>query len=380
MARIFVVDDDEQLLRMVGLMLERGGHTPTLISNPIQGLERIKTDLPDLVILDVMMPGMSGHDLCRQLRLHEPTQQLPVLILTARAQSDREVALESGADEFLSKPVTAQELLRHVNELLNRPPRPSPSEQSDENALPPMLIAVFGLVGGVGRTTLAVNLALALRQISRAPVCLLDLSVSGGQAAMHLRLSPRQGWAELKRQERLDWPTVAGVMTEHHTGLQLLSAPNMPLTPSEPDGETLRRLLTLLQGQMQFTVVDLPPVFNEGMKVTLGMADMGLHLLSPDITAVQTAVRTDRLLSTLSLTPLQRSHILNQRTSEQGLPKQTIERGLNARIPFHLPYDAQQNHALTQGSPLALRGNQPGYSSVVWRMGEALWQKVQASV
>lgn len=376
MARIFVIDDDEQLLRMVGLMLERGGHTPTLISNPIQGLEHIKTDLPDLVILDVMMPGMSGHDVCRQLRIHDETESLPVLILTARAQEvDREEALNSGADEYLSKPVTSQELLRHVNELLNRPPRhQTPVERPDVAS---MLIAVFGLSGGVGRTTLAVNLAIALRQLSRENVCLLDLSVSGGQAAMHLRLTPRMGWADVKRQGRAEWATLEPLLVEHHTGLKLLGAPTMPLSPAEPDEETLQSLLSHLKSKMVFTIVDLPPMLNTAVRTTLQHADMGLHVLTPDITAVQTAVRSDRLLSNLGITPQQRSHILNQRSNETSLPKQTIERGLNARIPFHLPYDAQQIPALTQGSPLALRGNQPGYAAAIWRMGEALWQKVQ---
>ena len=68
MARIYVIDDDEQLLRMVGLMLERGGHTVTLISNPIDGIEQIKSDKPDLLVLDVMMPNMSGHDISREIR------------------------------------------------------------------------------------------------------------------------------------------------------------------------------------------------------------------------------------------------------------------------------------------------------------------------
>ena len=62
MARIFVIDDDEQLLRMVGLMLERGGHNITLINNPLDGLEQIKADKPDLLVLDVMMPTSQYDD------------------------------------------------------------------------------------------------------------------------------------------------------------------------------------------------------------------------------------------------------------------------------------------------------------------------------
>ena len=68
MARIYVIDDDAQLLRMVGLMLERGGHAVTLLNNPLDGLEQIRADKPELLVLDVMMPNMSGHDLAKEIR------------------------------------------------------------------------------------------------------------------------------------------------------------------------------------------------------------------------------------------------------------------------------------------------------------------------
>ena len=95
MARIFVIDDDEQLLRMVGLMLERGGHNITLINNPLDGLEQIRADKPDMLVLDVMMPNMSGHDLAREIRNDENIKELPILVLTARSQEvDRTTALK----------------------------------------------------------------------------------------------------------------------------------------------------------------------------------------------------------------------------------------------------------------------------------------------
>jgi DNA-binding response OmpR family regulator len=118
-ANIYVIDDDDQLLRMVGLMLERGGHSPTLINNPAKGLDKIKSEKPDLLVLDVMMPNMSGHDVCRQIRADKDLADLPVLILTARAQEvDRVAALKSGADDYLSKPVTSQDLIQKVDDLL----------------------------------------------------------------------------------------------------------------------------------------------------------------------------------------------------------------------------------------------------------------------
>ena len=98
MAKVLIVDDDPQLLRMVGMILERGSHQPLLESNPLQAIERIREERPGLVILDVMMPELSGHDLTAQIRADEEIAATPILIVTARSQSvDREAALASGA-------------------------------------------------------------------------------------------------------------------------------------------------------------------------------------------------------------------------------------------------------------------------------------------
>ena len=186
MANIFVIDDDAQLLQMVGLMLKRGGHTATLINNPFEGLEKLKEAKPDLLILDVMMPGISGHDLTRQIRDTEELAYLPVLILTARAQEvDRVTALKSGADDYMSKPVTSHELMERIDGLLSS--KQAVAKPGREG----IILSFFSMRGGVGRTTLAVNLATALRRLTREEVCVVDFSPSGGQAAMHLRVQPK---------------------------------------------------------------------------------------------------------------------------------------------------------------------------------------------
>ena len=375
MAHIFVVDDDEQLLRMVGLMLERGGHKATLISNPTEALERFLASPPDLAILDVMMPGMSGHDLCRQLRIHDQTENLPVLILTARAQEvDRQVALQSGADDYVSKPVTSQELLRHVDKLLTE-------KSGSAKAKPPcFVIAVYGFHGGVGRTTLAVNLAVALREVSKQEVCLVDFSVSGGQAAMHLRLQSQTGWGDLLAGGPLEWRNIQRTLLTHETGLKLFAAPNVPQAPTQPTTEMTQALLGHLREHTQFVVVDLPPMLSASVKGTLAMSDLGLHVLMPDVIAVQTAVRTDRVISSMGLTPKERSHILNHREGQSTLARAIVERGLNARVPLEIGYDRNQVRALAQGAPLITSAVQSPLSTSLRLMAEALWQKVMAQV
>ncbi len=128
MAKIFVIDDDPELLMMVGLILRRAGHETFLASDSTEGIERLISEKPDLLILDLMMPHMSGFDVCRKIRATEEVQGLPIMILTARIQeSDREAAFESGATDYMTKPITSRQLISRISTLI-----PS-TENSAEN-------------------------------------------------------------------------------------------------------------------------------------------------------------------------------------------------------------------------------------------------------
>ncbi|MCA9874018.1 MAG: response regulator [Anaerolineales bacterium] len=370
MARIYVIDDDEQLLRMVGLMLDRGGHATTLINDPVEGLEQIKQNKPDLLVLDVMMPDMSGHDIARQIRAQKGLESLPILILTARSQEvDRATALKSGADDYLSKPVTSQELIERVDNLLHKRENRTRPEQG-------ILIVMFGMRGGVGQTTLAVNLASALRRLSQEEVCLVDLSPSGGQAAMHLRLQARTTWADLPTANELDWSVFKEKLTIHPSGLRLLAAPSVPQSATEPAPELVEAFLPLLQGQMTFTVVDMPRVFSPTFTAVLEAADIALHVLAADVVSVQTAVQVDRLLSKTGISFRQKSYVLNHIQPEAELPQTTVERGLNARVASKINFDPNQSRALAQGVPLTLTSAKSPLPTMMNRMAEVIWQRV----
>lgn len=370
MARIFVIDDDEQLLRMVGLMLERGGHTVTLVGDPIKGLEQLKIEKPDMLVVDVMMPHMSGHDVARQLRDSKDTENLPILILTARAQEiDRVTALKSGASDYLSKPVSSQELIDKVKTLLmEKPEKIEPAEG--------VVIAFYGLRGGVGQTTIAVNLAASLLRVSQESVALVDLTSSVGQVVMHMRLQARSSWANLPDENQLDWETLKGQMIAHQSGLQLLAAPSDPMPPDLPSAASTKKILELMRSNLQFTVIDLPHTFSPALIAGLESSDIVLQVLTPEMVSVQSAVQVNRTLAKMGMTFKQKSYILNHTTAEAQLPRATVERGLNARIAFKVGYDTNQSQALSQGVPLSLTSAKSPLPSIVNRMGDVIWQRV----
>ncbi|MCL4870750.1 MAG: response regulator [Anaerolineae bacterium] len=371
MANILVIDDDAQLLQMVGLMLKRGGHSATLINNPFEGLEKLKEVKPDVLILDVMMPGMSGHDFTRQVRDQEDLAYLPILILTARAQEvDRVTALKSGADDYMSKPVTTHELMERIDHLLSsKQPVVKPGREG-------IILSIFSMRGGVGRTTLAVNLAMALRRLTREEVSLVDFSPSGGQAAMHLRVQPKVSWDDLAAADQLDHTLLKDHLLLHQSGLKLLAAPQLPQLANKPSSEFVTTVLKLFRERVAFTILDLPPMINPAVRASLMASDIVLHIVTPEVVSVQVEVQATRALIRFGLNLQQKIHVLNQITPEVQLPAAAVEKGLGTRLPFQFGFDEHQSRALAQGVPLTITTTQSPIPSVSLQMAEAIWQKI----
>ncbi len=126
MHRILVVEDDPDIAELLRHFLERAQYEVDVLGHGADALPHIRSHRPDLVILDRMLPGMDGLEICRHLRGHDATANLPVIMVTARAEeTDRIVGLELGADDYITKPFSAKEVVARVNALLRRSHRPS---------------------------------------------------------------------------------------------------------------------------------------------------------------------------------------------------------------------------------------------------------------
>jgi DNA-binding response OmpR family regulator len=121
MTAILIADDDEDIRDLVAFKLEAAGFDVTIVDNGLSALSAARDDPPDLVVLDVMMPGLSGIDVCRALRAEQSTAHLPIILLTARAQEgDVQVGFGAGADDYVVKPFSPRELVSRVEAVLAR--------------------------------------------------------------------------------------------------------------------------------------------------------------------------------------------------------------------------------------------------------------------
>ncbi|HST41812.1 MAG TPA: response regulator [Conexibacter sp.] len=119
--RILVADNDEDILTLVAFRLERQGYEVLVARDGAEALERARQELPDLCVLDVMMPKLTGYDVTRELRADPRTQDVPVILLTARVQeADVRSGFDAGADDYVRKPFSPQELRERVAAALEK--------------------------------------------------------------------------------------------------------------------------------------------------------------------------------------------------------------------------------------------------------------------
>lgn len=113
--KILIIEDEVTMRRNVALMLELEGHTPLVAESGLEGIEMARRDRPDLILCDVMMPGLDGYTVLGMLQADERLRGIPFVFLTARGDSqDVRHGLELGADAYLTKPVTREDLLAAV--------------------------------------------------------------------------------------------------------------------------------------------------------------------------------------------------------------------------------------------------------------------------
>jgi DNA-binding response OmpR family regulator len=116
--RILVVDDETAVLNLISYNLKKDHFDVLAASNGLQGLEMARRESPDLILLDIMLPGIDGLEICRELR---KVSQVPIIMITARGEEiDRVVGLELGADDYLCKPFSMRELMARVKAVLRR--------------------------------------------------------------------------------------------------------------------------------------------------------------------------------------------------------------------------------------------------------------------
>ncbi len=328
--KILIVDDDVDTLRLVGLMLQRQGYQITAATNGQQGLSKAVEELPNLILLDVMMPDMDGYEVTRQLRQNSLTASIPILMFTAKTQLDDKVTgFEVGADDYLTKPTHPSELQAHVKALLTRSVSREKKSAAESGGQRAHTIGVLAVRGGLGVSTISINLAAGLFSRTQADVALAEMVPGKGTLGLDLGLTSQKALTKFLSgtPSEITRERVKVALIPHISGVKLLLASDHPsdmhLISQVAQYETI---LDKLAALTRYAVLDLDsglppftqkllPACNDIITVLEGVPNSILHTKALIEDLVKLGIKKERI-----------SVVLNNRVrSDTQLPATVVQ-------------------------------------------------------
>lgn len=386
--KLLVIDDHPETLSIIQQVLEQHGYDVTATNSAIHGISLAEVELPDLVLVDGMMPEMDGWEVCRRLRAMPALADLRIIMFSAVSEAEQKLAgFDAGADDYLTKPTEPMELIDRVNALLeNVTPKPRPDQAPaqktqalPESKLPSLsaafgepaestLIAVLGVRGGSGATTLAINLAASLAHSQRATT-LVDLDLAQGHIAHYLKQNGRDG---LNALASLPPESVAaGIATQlrpYHDSLQLLLThihswdDRVSLSP-----EQAAALADGLTQPGQHVMVDCGHRITAFNRSFIEQADEIVVCLQPQRTSLAIARQELPKLAELMLPYAQLRLVLLDFSGQVKVPQEAIEKYLGHAITAVIPITPKEmNLAASKHQPI-VQINPQGQASITMR-------------
>lgn len=341
MTRILVIDDESinhQLVAHALVSLQCELH---FAENGKSGISQARTLKPDVIITDVMMPDVTGYEVTRILRREPQFAATPILVLTAQSGlQDKLKSFEVGADDHLTKPFEAAELVMRVTSLLRRVEAVKSSRIEVPGREGARIIAVHSLRGGIGSSTLAVNLAIGLAGMWREPAIMFDLTMTAGQVALMLNMTLKRTWADIAHLNagELDHDALSTIISGHESGLHFIAAPTFPSEAETLRPETLGVALQLAKSQYEYIVADLPHDFSEFAIQALDAADVILMVASPDMASVRAVNAALDTYEKLGYSKDKIRFILNAIFPHSNLSKDKLEAALGMNAFATIPY------------------------------------------
>lgn len=327
-----------------------GGH-PTLVASLEQLKQHLATNPEEYaVVLGTSVDLEAAAALADTLRVTRPATSV-ILVRRRVETSVLAEALRSGMrevveDRDLSGLAEAVRRARQVWEAVNGPTygdAPSAGKQ----------ITVFSPKGGVGKTTLAVNLAIALNSQSSANVCLVDLDLAFGDIAITLQLFPARTIADAVSMESgLDGDVLETLLTPHRDGLRTLVAPVQPDAKDSIPASLVGKILRLLKASHEYVVVDTAPTFDEHVLQAIDETDELLLITTLDVPTLKNVKIAVETLDLLNFPKERRRLVLNRADDKVGLSADKVESTLGMEIAQAIPTSPQVANSTNSGEPI----------------------------
>ncbi|MCA9926120.1 MAG: response regulator [Anaerolineales bacterium] len=273
--KILIIDDEFPMRYLIEHQLRRQGFDVVLAKDGPSGIKAAHMHQPDVIVLDAMMPGMDGFEVCAQVRNEPETTNIPIIFLTALETKEyKSRAYALGADDYLTKPFQADELIAHISAILRRSQR---MKTGILNSHEGQIVSLYSPKGGVGTTTLAIQLAESMTIHEDRPVALIDLDLPLGGIAPMLNLYTRNNIVNLLQMhpDYINLSTIKQHAQQHRADFLVIPAPGDFTAPDiEPHADNLKLMLRHLTTVGYQVILDLGSTLNNITKLALQESDL----------------------------------------------------------------------------------------------------------
>ncbi|MBT9155553.1 MAG: Chemotaxis protein CheY [Firmicutes bacterium] len=355
---VLIVDDASDtrnnVRRLLGLTL--GMEVVGEAANAEDAIKKIGQLSPQVVLMDVNMPGMDG--ITATARITSTYSETVVIVMSVQGETEYvRRAMIAGAKDYLVKPFGADELVECIQKAWERETARRVKGQAAHSIGKPhgQVIAVFSPKGGVGKTTLAVNVAVVLAAERRAQVCVVDLSLQFGDVCVFLGLVPRRTLSDLVSETTLDAKTIAPYFMQHSCGVKVLPAPVSPEYAEYVVPEHILRVLSLCRTLFDYVIVDMAASFADTALATLDAADKVLLIGNMDMASLKNMKVSLELMQRLGYGREKVFLILNQAGYDYGIRFGDLEAALSRKVDFYIHHDdIPAMLAANRGTPIVL--------------------------
>lgn len=348
--RVLIVDDVAETRENIKklLMFENDIEAVGEAANGDEALAFARHLKPDVVLMDINMPLMDGITATERMTLEQP--QIGIIIMSVQGEQEYlRKAMMAGAREYLIKPPSGDELvatIRRVYEVeWKRRQSMGAVVQSaikEEQREPGRVISVFSTKGGVGKSIIAVNLAVSLKNTTNLRVAMLDLDLQFGDVAMLLDLLPKRTIADLVSEpEHMDKEMLEGYMIEHDSGVRVLPAPLRPEYAEMINGRHIESIIKILKESYDYIVVDTCQSFQDTILAALDASDLIYMVTTLDVPTIKNIKLGLEVMSSLHYENDRVKIILNRSTAEMGVSIQDLTSSIRYAVACQLPSDGK---------------------------------------
>jgi pilus assembly protein CpaE len=356
--RVLLIDDEQFYFKLIQKKAKESDYELEYAKTSSEGLAKISSFDPDLLIVDLMLPDMDGFQILERLKRDPKFGSIPVIVITAKDELDKKLkAFELGADDYLVKPFQPEELVARMGILARRRRAAQAHSKSADKAKNASLQVVHTLRGGLGCSSIVVNLGLAFQKLWGRSVLLVDGVLTAGQIALMLDAKPTATWENLVgiTEETMDEVVVSEMMCEHKSGIRYIASPRYPIAADTFSTDILKLFVDNLKTQNDFIVADVSHDFSDMTINMLSMSDSILLVLAPEIASLRSTVGALEIYDRLGISVDKVKIILNNNSSNPAIKQAQLEKVLKRPIDFVLPYEAGEvNKALNFGQPFIL--------------------------